>query len=96
MRTGRGGATCRVGSGDGMGCALLWGVMCVTRAGFAVRARLTAGVFLSFPGLADGRATGRRFERVALAFECDRAWLFFFFVDPRFNPHPPVQPASCG
>jgi hypothetical protein len=81
-RTGRGGATCRVGSGDGIGFAFMTVrrcVMCVTRPGFAVRARLTAGVFLWCR--ADDRA-GRRFGGLGLDF--DRAWIFFLDA-PRFN-----------
>ena len=46
-RTGRGGATCRVGMGDGMGPGrtLAAAVECVLRAGLAARARLTVVIF---------------------------------------------------
>jgi hypothetical protein len=72
-----------VGSGDGIGLgfdAVRRCVMCVTRAGFAVRARrLTAGVFF---GRTDARDAGRRFGLLSLAF--DRARIFLLDA-PRFN-----------
>src|SRR5262245_45192498 len=79
--TGRGGATWRTGRGDGMGfgfaLAVRRCVMCVTRPGLAVRARLTAG----FLERADGLEVGR-LGLLCLAF--DRA-TFFFLAVPRFN-----------